>query len=226
MREIDLYPPVKAFLSQQGYEVKGEVRDCDVIAVRGDEALIVVELKLTFNLTVVLQAVDRLQISEVVYIGVPSGLAVLKRQRRKVIKLVRMLGLGLMEIDVGAKIGSVDVLCDPGGYKPRKVNQRANRLLGEFMHLVGDPNVGGSTSRHGKMTAYRQKAIAIANYLSENDDTKAAIIAQALTEPKTRAILYDNAYGWFDRLGKGVYGLSPRGKTELPQWPPPNSPEE
>ena len=95
MREVDLYPPVKQFLSQQGYEVKGEVRDCDVIAVRGDEPSVVVELKLTFNLTVVLQAVDRLQISEVVYIGVPQGLAVLRRHRKKVIKLARMLGLGL-----------------------------------------------------------------------------------------------------------------------------------
>ena len=226
MREVDLYPPVKQFLSQQGYEVKGEVRDCDVIAVRGDEPIVVVELKLTFNLTVVLQAVDRLQVSDVVYIGVPQGLAVLKRHRKKVIKLARMLGLGLLEIDPEAKFGSVDVLCDPGGYKPRKVNQRAIRLLGEFMHLVGDPNVGGSTSRHGKMTAYRQKAIAIAKYLSENDDTKAAIIAEALTEAKTRAILYDNAYGWFDRLGKGVYGLSPRGKIELPEWSAPDNPEK
>jgi hypothetical protein len=226
MREVDLYPPVKAFLSQQGYEVKGEVRDCDVIAVRGDEPMVVVELKLFFNLTIVLQAVDRLQISEVVYIGVPQGLAVLKRQRKKVIKLVRMLGLGLMEIDPDAKIGSVDVLCDPGAYKPRRVNHRANRLLGEFMHLVGDPNVGGSTSRRGKMTAYRQKAIAIASYLGENDETKAAIITAALAEPKTRAILYDNAYGWFDRLGKGVYGLSPRGKIEFLQWSVPGIPVE
>jgi hypothetical protein len=76
------------------------------------------------------------------------------------------------------------------------------------------------------MTAYRQKAIATAKYLTENDDTKAAIIAEALTELKTRAILYDNAYGWFDRLGKGVYGLSPRGKTELPQWSAPDDSEE
>jgi len=226
MREVDLYPPVKQFLSQQGYEVKGEVRDCDVMAVRGEDPIVVVELKLAFNLTVVLQAVDRLRVSDTVYIGIPTGLAVLKRNRKKVVKLVRMLGLGLLEIDPSAKIGTVEVLCDPGVYKPRKVKRRADRLLGEFMHLVGDPNVGGSTARRGIMTAYRQKAIAIATFLADHDATKAAVIAQAVTEPKTRAILYDNAYGWFDRLGKGIYDLSPRGKSELPQWSQPDDPVE
>jgi hypothetical protein len=68
------------------------------------------------------------------------------------------------------------------------------------------------------MTAYRQKALAIAAYLQKHGDTKAAVIAQSLAEPKTRAILYDNVYGWFDRLGKGVYTLSPRGETEPSKW--------
>ena len=68
-KEADLYPPLKEFLTHQGYEVKGEVEHCDVIAVRGDEPVVVVELKLSLNLTVVLQAVDRLQISDIVYIG-------------------------------------------------------------------------------------------------------------------------------------------------------------
>ena len=37
-REQDLYEPVKRFLEDLGYEVKGEVRGCDVVAVRrGDD---------------------------------------------------------------------------------------------------------------------------------------------------------------------------------------------
>jgi hypothetical protein len=218
IREADLYLPLKHFLTHQGYEVKGEVEHCDVIAVRGDEPVVVVELKLSINLTVVLQAVDRLQISDTVYIGVPKGIAVLQNQRKQVVKLLRMLGLGLMVIDPVAALGSVDVLCDPGEYKPRQVKHRAYRLLGEFMHRVGDPNVGGSTVRRGIMTAYRQKALAIAGYLKEHGETKAAVVARSLAEPKTRVILYDNVYGWFDRLGKGVYALSPRGDAEFPKW--------
>ena len=58
MKESDLYLPLKRFLISQNYEVKGEVQDCDVVAIRGKEAPVVVELKLTLNLDVVLQAVD------------------------------------------------------------------------------------------------------------------------------------------------------------------------
>ena len=50
MRETDLYPPVKAFLEAQGYTVKGEVEGCDVVALRGDEPPVVVELKTAFSL--------------------------------------------------------------------------------------------------------------------------------------------------------------------------------
>ena len=48
--EYQLYEPVKAFLEAQGYEVKAEVSGCDVVAVRGKEPPVVVELKMRFNL--------------------------------------------------------------------------------------------------------------------------------------------------------------------------------
>ena len=42
MAESDLYKPIKVFLEKQGYEVKGEVRGCDVVAVK-DGALEMIE---------------------------------------------------------------------------------------------------------------------------------------------------------------------------------------
>ena len=77
MKESDLYPPLKRFLESQNYEVKGEVQDCDVLAVRGEETPVVVELKLSLNLNVVLQAVDRLSLTPKVYIGIPERCRVL-----------------------------------------------------------------------------------------------------------------------------------------------------
>ncbi|NQT62164.1 MAG: hypothetical protein HQ556_04325 [Candidatus Marinimicrobia bacterium] len=218
MQEIDLYPPLKTYLENQGYEVKSEILNCDVVALRKDEAAIIIELKLSLNLTILLQAVDRLKISNTIYIGVPKGLAVLKKRRKQIVKLMRMLGLGLIVIDPKSRIGNVDVLSDPGEYKPRQVKKQTQRLLREFQERVGDPNRGGSSMQRGIMTAYRQKALAISGYLLEHGATKAAIIAKVLEEPKTRSILYDNVYGWFDRLGQGVYTLSPRGEAELPDW--------
>ncbi len=131
---------------------------------------------------------------------------------------MRMLGLGLIVIDPQARIGCVDVLCDPGEYKPRQVKKQMRVVLGEFQQRVGDPNPGGSSTKKGLMTAYRQKALAIAEHLERNGETKAAIVAKVLSEPKTRTILYNNVYGWFDRLGQGIYDLSPRGRNELPHW--------
>jgi hypothetical protein len=218
MREVDLYPPLKSYLEGQGYEVKGEILNCDVVALRPEASPIIVELKMSLNMTILLQAVDRIKISNTVYVGVPKGLAILKKRRKQIVKLLRMLGLGLIVIDPLAKIGGIDILCDPGEYKPRQIKKQSGRLLKEFQERKGDPNQGGTSMKRGLLTAYRQKALAISEYLLEHGATKASIIAKSLEEPKTRTILYDNVYGWFDRLGKGVYILSPRGILELPDW--------
>lgn len=218
MKESDLYLPVKRFLETQGYEVKGEVRDCDALAVRGEETPVVVELKLSLNLNVVLQAVDRLSLTPKVYIGIPKQCNILNRRRKQVIKLLRMLGLGLMAIDPDGKTGGVEVLLDPGEYRPRVSKHRRERLLGEFVKRVGDPNLGGTEKRKGVMTAYRQRALAVAEFLREHGPAKASHIAQTLQEPKARDILYRNVYGWFENVSLGVYALSPRGRREIPLW--------
>lgn len=218
MKEIDLYNPVKRFLEGQGYEVKGEIRECDVVAVRGTEDPVVVELKLAFSLDVLLQTVNRLSISSVVYIGIPSSCRAFRKRRRRIIKLLRMLGIGLMLILTNSKRSRVEVVLDPGEYHPRIHPKRRAQLLGEFEQRRGDPMPGGSGRRRGMMTAYRQKAIRIAQYLTENGPTKASVIAQAIEESEVRTILYRNVYGWFDRLGEGVYRISPRGTTDLATW--------
>lgn len=217
MKESDLYLPLKRFLESQNYAVKGEVHDCDVLAVRGEESPVVVELKLTLNLDVVLQAVGRLALTPKVYIGVPARCAALKRRRKQVVKLLRMLGLGLVVIDPDKK-QSATVLLDPGEYRPRESRHRQDRLLGEFRKRVGDPNLGGTEKRHGIMTVYRQRALEIAKFLGEQGPAKASNVARVLRDPKARDILYRDAYGWFDRMSVGIYELSPRGRKEIPYW--------
>ena len=36
MSEVELYGPIKRFLEDQGYVVKGEIGPCDIVAVRGE----------------------------------------------------------------------------------------------------------------------------------------------------------------------------------------------
>src|SRR5690349_10293689 len=136
--ESDLYAPVKALLEGQGYSVKGEVRGCDVVAVRGDEPPVIVELKRAFGIGLVLQGVNRLQLSATVY---PAGGA-WPKNLRSVRSLCRRLGVGLLVV-VKQR---VEILLDPVPYKvkPRKNARRLGRMLGEHARRVGDPNRGGS----------------------------------------------------------------------------------
>ncbi len=216
MVESDLYAPLKRFLEGQGYEVKGEVGRCDVVAVRGQEAPVIVELKLRPNLELILQGVERLALSERVYLGVPEGSRLLKTQRKRLPKLLRRLGLGLITIE--AAKDRVTVVLDPLPYRPRSDKKGRGRLLGEFQQRVGDPNLGGSATRAGRVTAYRQRSVAIARHLAECGPSKASLVAKRLDEPKARELLYRDVYGWFDRLGEGVYELSSKGREELAAW--------
>ena len=128
--ESDLYTPVKALLERQGYVVKGEVRGCDVVAVRGEEPPLIVELKRTFGLTLVLQGVDRLGLSDRVYLAVGQW----PKQMRNVKKLCRRLGLGLLVV-TGTR---ADIVVDPVPYKPRLDKRKSTRLLGEHRRRVGE----------------------------------------------------------------------------------------
>lgn len=207
--ESDLYAPVKALLEGQGYSVKGEVRGCDVVAVRGGEPPLIVELKRAFGMALVLQGVRRLALSDAVYLAVGAW----PKNLRDVKKLCRRLGLGLMIVVQGR----VDILLDPAPYKPRKDKRRLGRLLGEHSRRVGDPNRGGSSTKVPMMTAYRQEALRCAGLLARNGPMKVAALKVAAEAPKAALILRDDHYGWFERIERGIYGLTPQGRLGLEQ---------
>lgn len=208
--ERDLYAPVKALLEGQGYVVKGEVRGCDVVAVRGAEPPVVVELKQTFGLALVLQGVDRLALTESVYLAVGQW----PRQMKNVKKLCRRLGLGLLVVSGEL----VDVALDPLPYKPRLDRRRAGRLLGEHAQRVGDPNLGGQAMRAPLMTAYRQQALRCAELLAKTGPMKIAALRVEADAPKAASILRSDVYGWFERVERGVYGLTPAGVRDLARF--------
>lgn len=216
MRETDLYPPVKAYLEAQGYEVKAEIGACDLMARRGDEPPVIVELKTSFSLALVLQGVARQALFEHVYLAVPLKKSGWGPRYRDVLALCRRLGLGLLavRIDAGA---AVEAHLDPGPYQPRRNTARAGRLLREFDRRVGDPNLGGST-RVKRMTAYRQDAIRLAQALADGPQ-KPATLAKSLTIPRAGDMLRDDHYGWFERVGRGLYALTPQGRAALADPP-------
>ena len=214
-KETDLYPPVKALLEKQGYTVKGEVGRADLVARRGDEPFLIVELKLRINLTLIHQAIDRQTITDTVYVAIarPKG-ATARRVLRDNTRLCRRLGLGFMTV---RDDGYVEVICDPGPYAPRKNKRAEARLLREFDRLRGDPNAGGAT-RHGIVTGYRQDAIACAAFLAEHGPCKGAIVAKEAGVKQATTLMRVNHYGWFEKVDTGVYALSEAGRQGLVDW--------
>ena len=209
-REAELYGPVKRFLEAQGYEVKGEVGAADVVAVRGAEDPVIVELKLGFSLTLFHQAIARMAVSDLVYVAVPRPKG--KRALRDNVALARRLGIGVLTVRV--RDGVVEAQADPGPYAPRKSKKKKAGLLREFSRRVGDPNEGGAT-RHGIVTAYRQDAIRCARFLAVHGASKGAKVAEWAEVPGATRVMRDNHYGWFEKVSTGVYGLSEAGHKGL-----------
>ncbi|MCB0065300.1 MAG: hypothetical protein KDE19_24415 [Caldilineaceae bacterium] len=227
MKEADLYEPVKQFLAAQGYAVKGEVGKCDLVAIRSEEPPLVVELKLSLNLSVLLQAVDRTAISDHVYIAIPEPTGrrngLLRKSRKSINRLFRMLGLGLITVGFRTPAGKgqatprIEVVIEPGPYQPRKNVKRQRRLQREFAARKGDFNQGGTTGRE-RMTAYRQDALLCADYLQTHGPSAPATVKTETGIGRARTILYDNVYGWFDRPERGIYTLTPAGQQALVQY--------
>ncbi|CQR54548.1 DUF2161 family putative PD-(D/E)XK-type phosphodiesterase [Paenibacillus riograndensis] len=166
--ETELYAPLKSFFEKQGYDIKGEVRTCDLVGLRGNEEQpLIVEMKKSFNLALLLQGVERLRLSPNVYLAVErvrDKKGAVNQRWGELTGLCRRLGLGLVTVVFyKTKAPLVEVLAEPGDAPPqvRSGARRRERLLYEFRERSGDYNTGGST-RVKLVTAYREKALRVA----------------------------------------------------------------
>ncbi|HEY3416210.1 MAG TPA: DUF2161 family putative PD-(D/E)XK-type phosphodiesterase, partial [Armatimonadota bacterium] len=195
--ETHLYPPVATFLTTQGYTVRGEVRHCDVVGVRGDE-VVVVELKLALNLALVAQAVRRQAITPSVYVAVPRPPNKGKwlRRMRGELAVLRRLEIGVLLVSLDPRKPGVDVVAHPEPMAPRQRHPHRRAVLREVANRSADYNTGGSCRRK-LVTAYREHAIHIACCLQAQSPQSPRALRARDTGEKTLAILRRNVYGWF-----------------------------
>ncbi len=213
--ETSLYLPVKAFLEAAGYSVKGEVGGCDLVGISDDESPVVVicELKMTFNLELLLQAVDRAAVADEVWIAARISAKGRGREADKRYRdLCRRLGIGMMGV---SDRGDISVIVPSTSPMPRTNPKRRSRLVREHKKRRGDPVLGGST-RVPMMTAYRQQALGCAAILAKGPLRVGDVRKDV---PEAGKILLSNVYGWFERLERGVYGLTDAGRDALVRWP-------
>ncbi len=211
--ETGLYQPVKNFLERLGYSVKGEIKGCDIVAIRPDapDVVVITELKQRLSFELLLQAADRLALADEVWIAVPATRRG-RDQDRRAHKLCRLIGVGLLTVNL--RHGTVDVVADPGPFALHRNTRRRSHLVQEFQRRRGDPETGGST-RKQLMTAYRQRALDCAVALLDGERRTRDLHPIA---PDATKLLYHNVYGWFDRLGTARYRLTETGFAAAQLW--------
>lgn len=222
IRETDLYKPVHDYLEGLGYKVQGEVKGCDLAAIMGDD-LVVVELKTSFNLKLLSQAVRRQRVTDSVYVAIPLPKGGTRSTGwRDMCMLLRRLELGLITVALNRKEDQVEVHFHPNTFD-RMRSLRSNkkvrsRIIRETVGRSGQYNTGGS-ARTKLMTAYREQAVHIACCMMRYGDMSPARLRKTGTSPKTQNILRDNHYGWFTRVSKGIYSLNESAREFLAGYP-------
>ncbi|VXB52154.1 conserved hypothetical protein [Bacillus sp. 349Y] len=221
MKESDLYPPIRNHFHSLGYRVNGEVKDCDVTAMKGEE-LIIVEMKLSLTVDLLVQAAKRLRLTDMVYIAVPRPKRTRSKRWRDACHLVRRLELGLITVSPHAKGDKLEFVHHPAPFD-RKASlsygkKKRAQLVREIEGRSADYNVGGS-NKLKIMTAYKESCIHIAVLLDRHGPLSPKSLKELGTGDKTPLILQKNYYGWFDRVKRGVYELTDKGKREMLDYP-------
>lgn len=140
--ETELYAPIKQFFAGRGYEVKAEVRGCDLVAIRPDEdAPVIVEMKKTFTLPLLLQGVDRQRTGAAVWLAVERNRTKKGAHNQRFPELSALcgrLGLGLMTVTFyKTKSPAVEVWREPAPG-------------GGFAYAPAAPGAGGGEARIGE----------------------------------------------------------------------------
>jgi hypothetical protein len=219
VREEELYKPLRTYLEKQGYNVRAEVQECDLVAVKGEEFLII-ELKTRITTALLIQAARRKDICDAVYIAVPllpgkkqlphySGLRT----------LLKRLEVGLILIRFMKTKTRVEVLMHPQPFERRMRKKKKRVILREIDGRYGEFHRGGIPTTKEKITAYKQEAIKISFLLrDEGPQSPKELKEKGARQDKTQRILSANVYGWFDKPSRGVYELNQAGEEALRRY--------
>ncbi len=217
-----MYGPVNRFFQDAGYVVRGEIANCDVVAAKKEADLIAIELKLTLNLSVITQAVERQRLCKEVWIAIARPACQLRtRKWQHLLHVLQRLELGLLLVALDQPGQPVEAVLLPRMIDRTQVIRRNKvryeQMKKEFWGRHGDRNKGGST-KVSRVTVYREQALLVAAALQTEPAATAAQLRKLGAPAKTWNILYDNHYHWFESKGKGLYTLTEAGQKALRQY--------
>ena len=213
MKETDLFIPVKKLFLSQGFDVKGEVKDIDVIAYKKD-VMVGIELKTKISIKLIYQAIDRQKVLDQVYIAIPKdALYQSKSLYRNFTHLLKRLEVGLIVVDGDEAEVIVEAVPFDRNLSRSRYKKRKSQIDKEARLRKNHKNVGGTRGK--KITRYKELVIEIGSYLLEHEKASPKEIKNDLNIEKTASILQKNYDGYFDRVNRGIYQLTKKGKKEI-----------
>ena len=203
-KESDMYEPIRKLLAAQGFTVRGEVKDCDIAAIK-DDVLWVVEMKLSANITLIYQALERQAATGWVFVAIPRPKSARDGNFRKFQKLLKKLKLGLITVALDSPVKHAEIVIFPVG-KDDKKNKKTAAVKKEVTGRAVD-TVGGVTKTQIN-TAFREKCVRIACLLEIMGAASGKELVKLGCEKDATRIMRSNVMGWFEKVAGGVYGLS------------------
>ena len=210
-KESNMYEPIRQLLNSLGFIVRGEVKKCDIAAIRDGEVW-VVEMKLSPNLTLLYQAIERKSITNFVFIAIPRPKNIRNKNFASLKKIISKLELGLILVSVDSPVPIAEIVMHPS--VSGKTNKQKEELIRKEI-LGRSSDTTGGVVKAAISTAYREKCVKIACLL----ETKGALNSRELRklgcEKDTAVILRNNYYEWFEINAEKKYILTNAGKDYL-----------
>ena len=214
MKESELYAPLKEKFEELGYSVRGEVKNCDLVAEKNGH-FVVVEMKTSFNLKLVYQALERRKIAEEVYVCIPRPkTGARSRSWRDMTQLLKELKIGLITVAMDSPLKMVEVVLESSGRERKGKN--AEGLKKEFEGRKLDLNTGG-VNKTKLITAYREKSIKMAALAVIKEEVSLKEARMLGCDESEVKVFGSNHYGWFDRVKTGVYKVNEKCLAETEQ---------
>ena len=167
------------------------------------------------------QAVQRQKIADLTYIAVEHDYKAYQSKRFSLtVDTIKKLQIGLLSVNFRADVPEVyELVKAPLLIKEKQTKkearERKNVLKEFYKRNVNGLNIGGS-NRVKIMTGYRETCLRLAWIVGENGEISTRDIREIKPEVKGfLPILNQNHYGWFERVSRGVYTLSDKGKEAL-----------
>lgn len=218
MKETDLYQPLRTYLEHQGYRVHSEVRNCDIVAIK-DEEVVIIEMKTSFSVSLLIQAADRKEITDSVYVAIPVRIGRNRPANFRGMKLLlRRLEVGLILVNFMKTKTKVEIAFHPQDAATVKKHRKKRAIIHEIDGRYAEFNTAGSPVTQERVSAYKQSSIRIAYYLDMMGTASPKELRQRGVNGKTQRILSNNIYGWFNRVQRGTYTLNDYGRKALSRY--------